>query len=284
MTDQKGKEPGRPASGAMTHEKSQETPKLQRQRSRRRRCRATAKSTGGQCSKRAMPGVDYCRSHYPWKAKRPSLLVGALIGVIISLGLQLVCDALTTSRAEAKITRFEELAGSIYPGTAKQEALDKLHQDCALLTSTLYRNVGLACQSWTNAYLASRPDAAEDTNSCDGEAWGMLDDTPPPKFSVETWERYRSLFSQVIDECAGQLDEIMGIHGTLLAPEFKTLVMETKESFEVVQRIYAFARMMSDTANREPFFAYPFRETIRAVSKLARESERRQAELIPRTD
>lgn len=284
MTDRKRKEPKRPASGAAAHEKSQGAHKPRRQRPRRRRCRATAKGTGGQCSKRAMPGVDYCRSHYPWKAKRPSLVVGAVAGVILALGLQFVCDALTTSKAEAKITRFEELTDSIYPGAEEQEALEKLREDRASLTSMVYRNVGMACQSWKNAYLVSRPDAAEDTNRCEGDACGMLDDTAPPKFSAGTWARYRPLFDQVIDECAGQLDEIIGTHGTLLAPEFKTLVMETKESFEVVQRTYTFARLMSDSANREPFFAYPFRETIRTVSKLARESERRQAELIRGTD
>ena len=284
MIDQKRKEPQRPASGAATHGKSRDTHKPQKQRSRRHRCRATARSTGTQCSKRAMPGVDYCRSHYPWKAKRPSLIVGAIIGVLIVLGLQFVCDALTTSKAEAKITRFEELAGSIYPGTAKQEALDKLREDRALLTNMVYRNVGLACRSWKSAYLVSRPHAAQDTNAYDGDDWDRLDDTLPPKFSAETWQRYRPLFGRVMDECAGQLDEIAGTHETLLDPEFRTLVMETKESLRLAQRTYTFARMMSDAANRQPFFAYPFRETNRAVSKLARESERRQAELTAKAD
>ena len=112
----------------------------------------------------------------------------------------------------------------------------------------------------------------------------MLDDTPPGEYSVETWERYRPLFGPVIDECTGQLDDIMEIHGALLAPEFRMLVTETKESLQVAQRAYTFARMMSDSANREPFFAYPFRETSRAISHLARESERRQARWTPRTD
>ena len=161
MTDQKRNEPQRPASGAITPGKSRQTQKPPKKRSRRRRCRATAKGTGTQCSKRAMPGVDYCRSHYPWRAKRPSLIVGALIGMIALFTVQLICDALTTSTAEAKITRFEELAGSIYPGTAGHEALDKLRADRALLTSMLYRNVGLACQNWRNAYVVSRPRVAE---------------------------------------------------------------------------------------------------------------------------
>jgi hypothetical protein len=231
-----------------------------------------------------MPGVDYCRSHFPWKAKRPSLVVGAIIGVLIVLGLQFVCDALTTSKAEAKITRFEELAGSIYPGTAKQEALDKLREDRALLTSMVYRNVGMACRSWKSAYFVSRPRAAEDTNGHDADGWDFSDDAPPPEFSAETWQRYRPLFGQVMDECASQLDKVTGMHESLLEPEFRTLVMETKESLAVAQRVYTFARMMSDAANRQPFFAYPFRETSRAVSNLARESELRQAELTAKAD
>ena len=148
----------------------------------------------------------------------------------------------------------------------------------------VYRNVGLTCQSWKSAYLVLCPNAAEDAYGRDGDGWDMPDDTPPPKFSVETWERYHPLFGQVIDECTGQLDDIMEMHGALLAPEFKMLVTETQESLRVAQRTYTFARMMSDAANREPFFAYPFREMNRAVSKLARESARRQAQWTPKTD
>lgn len=210
-----------------------------------------------------MPGVEYCRSHYPWKAKRPSLVVGALIGMIALLGLQLAWDALTISRAEAE-----------------QGAVGELQADYASLTNLVYRNVSLACQGWKNAYLISRADAAGDINSYDRGAWDMLDDTPAPEFSVETWEHYRPLFDEVLDACAGQLDEIVGTQGALLSPEFKTLVVETKESFEVARRTYRFARMMSDAANRGPFFAYPFREATRAVAKLARESNRRQAEAM----
>jgi hypothetical protein len=231
-----------------------------------------------------MPGVDYCRSHYPWKAKRPSLIVGAIIGAIISLGLLWVCDALTTSKAEARITQFDALAGRIGASTATHEAVDKFLDDYALLTSMVYRNVGLACQSWKSAYLVLRPDAAEDTNARAGDAWDMLDGTSPGKFSVQTWERYRPLFGQVVDEYTGQLDDIMEMHGALLAPDFEMLVTETKESLKLAQRTYTFARMMSDAANREPFFAYSFRETSRAVSKLARESERRESEWTPKTD
>jgi hypothetical protein len=231
-----------------------------------------------------MPGVDYCRSHYPWKAKRPSLIVGAIIGAIISLGLLWVCDALTTSKAEARITQFDALAGRIGASTATHEAVDKFLDDYALLTSMVYRNVGLACQSWKSAYLVLRPDAAEDTNARAGDAWDMLDGTSPGKFSVQTWERYRPLFGQVVDEYTGQLDDIMEMHGALLAPDFEMLVTETKESLKLAQRTYTFARMMSDAPNREPFFAYSFRETSRAVSKLARESERRESEWTPKTD
>lgn len=266
MGDQERKERGRLAPGKSTSGTSRQVHK--RQRSKRHRCRATAKTTGRQCSKRAMWGVDYCRSHYPWKAKRPSLLVGALIGVTLSLGLQLVWDAFTSSRAEAMIARPDEVTHSLDPNSAQQEAL----------TSMVYRNVSLACQTWMNAYRVSCPDRSEDADSYDGAAWDGLDGAPPPTFSVAAWERLHPLFDQVIDQCAGQLDDVMAMHGTLLTPEFRTLVTETKQSFDVVQRTYTFARVMSDAANRGPVFAYPFREMSRAVSKLARECERRQAQ------
>lgn len=258
MGDQERKPPQRPAPGLITSGTSR---KVQKSHRKRKRCRATARTTGRQCSKKAMWGVDYCRSHYPWKAKRPSLLVGALVGVILSLGLQFTWNAFMTSRAEATITRSDELTRSIYSDSAQQA-----------LTSMVYRNVALACQNWMDAYRVLSPDRSE------GGTWATLEGAAAPDFSLETWERFHPLFDQVIDRCAGQLDDVMTMHGTLLPPDFRTLVTETKQSFELVQRTYRFARVMSDAANRKPVFAYPFREMSQAVARLAHECDRRRAE------
>jgi len=271
MGDQESKQPQRPAPGQITSATSR---KVQKSYRRRQRCRATARTTGRQCSKRAMWGVDYCRLHYPWKGKRPSLVVGAFIGVILSLGLQFVWHAFMTSRAEATITRGDELARSLYSGSAQQQAL----------TSMVYRNVGLACETWINAYRVLSPDRSEAADSSDGGAGAMLDGAAAPDFSVEAWERFHPLFDDVIDRCASQLDDVMAMHGALLPPDFRTLVTETKQSFELVRRTYRFARVMSDAANRKPAFAYPFREMSRAVARLAHECDRRRAEARLKVD
>jgi hypothetical protein len=191
------------------------------------------------------------------------------------------CDFLTTSEEEAILKDFRQLAASIYPGIERQQALERLCADYGQLRSNVYREVSLACHIWKNARLVLQPELLNEDGRKYADVWEMLEKGPTPKFSVETWIFYRPLFSRAIDDFVARLDEIVTMHGDMLAPDFKELIMDSRRSVQTEQSAYMNLRLIRDTADSDHFFAYRFHEMSRILSGLAHEADRRQPDAMP---
>lgn len=96
------------------------------------KCKAIAASTLEQCSKKALPGGNYCWHHYP----KGSSWVFVIIGAVLSFLFQIAYDKATISDEEQRtidlteyLKPFVQLAESAYPDLEADSALYTLRKD-----------------------------------------------------------------------------------------------------------------------------------------------------------
>jgi hypothetical protein len=147
------------------------------------------------------------------------------------------------------------------------------------LRKEVYTEISLACHRWKNAYMSLDPDRFRADGSKFTDVWEMLEKTPPPSFSAETWKKYQSLFDHYGNSFIERLDQISAANGNLLPEEFRILMIETKRLIEAAQTVYQqlpaiIAIEQMKNMDRDKLFQGCLQQMIQALTKLSREADR----------
>jgi hypothetical protein len=196
--------------------------------------------------------------------------------------VQIAYDYFTTSEEEATARAFEQLAGSVYPGIQKQQALDKLCADYSQLRRRVYSQVSMACHGWKNAYFSLRREMLRDDGHHYTDVWELLEKASTPEFSEETWMHYRPLFDEATDELVARLDDISKMYGDILPPDFRELLIGKRSTIHAIRSTYVLVLMdVPKAPDRSRWFGDVFRDMIQTLAVLSREADRREAAIYP---
>jgi len=100
--------------------------------------------------------------------------------------------------------------------------------------------LSLACHHWKNDYIDLQPRDLQNVTGSFRDAWDLLIEAGRHEDTSDEWQKYQSLFDDLINSVNSNLRSILTCHSDVIPAAIKTLVIRTIRQLSVERRVYKF--------------------------------------------
>ena len=156
----------------------------------------------------------------------------------------------------------------------------KKDKETRQLKQEVILNVSLACHQWKNIYMALYPGHFVQVNDSHKDIWGLLENTDALTYSPDSWKYYRPLFVECTDDLVDQLDQLSSEYQDIMPVSLRSKVLSAKLQLQSEKSVYVqlpqliSSLSVKDQPNANLLFAMRFKETVRAIAEVDRETVR----------
>lgn len=151
---------------------------------------------------------------------------------------------------------------------------------------TVYTDISLTCHYWKNLYMTLFPPAFPSASQGDGtqyvDTWDRLAKGEKPPYTRESWDRFRPLFQQGLNDVRRGLQNAAATYADVLSPELRTMIWQVQLQLNLESGTYMQVNPDAPVIpemGTERAFHVRFEEVFRQLGELDRAVQRYRDEV-----